>query len=37
MLILIILFLIIARPAAEAAQPEPSAEELAKRTQNPVA
>jgi hypothetical protein len=35
--LLIILFLIIALPAAEAAQPEPSAEELAKKTQNPVA
>jgi hypothetical protein len=35
--LLIIFFLLIALPSAEAAQPEPSAEELAKKTQNPVA
>ena len=33
----IIVFLLIALPSTEAAQPEPSAEELAKKTQNPVA
>jgi hypothetical protein len=35
--LLIIVFLFIALPVAEAAQPEPSAEDLAKKTQNPVA
>ncbi len=35
--LLIIFLLLVALPAGQAAQPEPSAEELAKKTQNPVA